>query len=147
MNYNRTYDLTNFRFKFKEIYNKLPTNKITSKKMLKINNINEDNNEKKKASISSINSESVTINSSSQEKNNKNLHLDIEEINEPFTEKQLSTLKSILKKEELIIDEMDEATINVIINSISFIRINKSKVIIFSYEKENENESSSRNPK
>ena len=48
MNYNRTYDLTNFRFKFKEIYNKLPTNKITSKKMLKINNINEDNNEKKK---------------------------------------------------------------------------------------------------
>ena len=48
IHYNRTYDLTNFRFKFKEIYNKLPTNKITSKKMLKINNINEDNNEKKK---------------------------------------------------------------------------------------------------
>ncbi len=133
IHYNRTYDLTNLRFKFKEIYNKLPTNKITSKKMLKINNINEDNNEKKKASISSINSESVTINSSSQEKNNKNLHLDIEEINEPFTEKQINTLKQILIQEELIIDEMDDNTINLIINSTSYIRV-KSKVIIFSKE-------------
>ena len=133
IHYNRTYDLTNFRFKFKEIYNKLPTNKITSKKMLKINNINEDNNEKKKASISSINSESVTINSSSQEKNNKNHHLDIEEINEPFSEKQINTLKQILIQEELIIDEMDEDTINLIINATSYIRV-KAKVIIFSKE-------------
>ena len=37
MNYNRTYDLSNFKFKYKEIYNKLPAHKISAKKVLKIN--------------------------------------------------------------------------------------------------------------
>ncbi len=126
MNYNRTYDLANIKYKYKEIYNKLPTKKITSKKMLKLNDTNEENNKKKKTSFSSINS-------LNQEKNNKNHNLDIEEINEPLTEKQKSTLKQILIQEELIIDEMDDNTINLIINSTSYIRV-KSKVIIFSKE-------------
>ena len=126
MNYNRTYDLANIKYKYKEIYNKLPTKKITSKKMLKINDTNEEKNKKKKTSFSSINS-------LNQEKTNKNHNLDIEEINEPLTEKQKSTLKQILIQEELIVDEMDDNTINLIINSTSYIRV-KSKVIIFSKE-------------
>ena len=126
MNYNRTYDLANIKYKYKEIYNKLPTKKITSKKMLKLNDTNEEKNKKKKTSFSSINS-------LNQEKNNKNHNLDIEEINEPLTGKQKSTLKQILIQEELIIDEMDDNTINLIINSTSYIRV-KSKVIIFSKE-------------
>ena len=115
-------DLSNFKYKLKETYNQLPSNQ---KKLITLTLT--PKNENKKNSSSSINSDI--------KKNN----LDIEEINEPFTEKQLLTLKSILKKEELIIDEMDEATINMIINCISFIKINKSKVIIFSNENENEN--------
>ena len=126
MNYNRTYDLANIKYKYKEIYNKLPIKKITSKKMLKLNDTNEEKNKKKKTSFSSTNS-------LNQEKNNKNHNLDIEEINEPLTGKQKSTLKQILIQEELIIDEMDDNTINLIINSTSYIRV-KSKVIIFSKE-------------
>ena len=126
MNYNRTYDLANIKYKYKEIYNKLPTKKITSKKMLKLNDTNEEKNKKKKTSFSSINS-------LNQEKTNKNHNLDIEEINEPLTEKQKSTLKQILIQEELIVDEMDDNTINLIINSTSYITV-KSKVIIFSKE-------------
>ena len=138
INQNLKLDLSNFKYKLKETYNQLPSNK---KKIITLS-LTPKNNSKKNSS-SSINSDDLSPSSLNIKKDN----LDIEEINEPFTEKQLSTLKSILKKEELIIDEMDEATINVIINSISFIRINKSKVIIFSYEKENESDCESENEK
>ena len=63
MNYNRTYDLVNIKYKYKEIYNKLPTKKITSKKMLKLNDTNEENNKKKKTSFSSINYLPLSISS------------------------------------------------------------------------------------
>ena len=129
MNYNRTYDLSNFKFKYKEIYNKLPAHKISAKKVLKINQ--EEIKDKKKISIND--SESISTKEQIQDKNNKNRHSEIEEIMVPYTEKQINTLKQILLQEELIINEMDDATINLIINTTSYIRV-KSKVIIFSKE-------------
>ena len=135
MNYNRTYDLSNFKFKYKEIYNKLPAHKISAKKMIKLNE--EEINDKKKVSISLNNSESISTKEQIQDKNNKNHHSEIEEILEPYTEKQINTLKHILLQEELIINEMDDATINLIINTTSYIRV-KSKVIIFSKENPSE---------
>ncbi len=78
MNYNRTYDLSNFKFKYKEIYNKLPAHKISAKKMIKLNE--EEINDKKKVSISLNNSESISTKEQIQDKNNKNHHSEIEEI-------------------------------------------------------------------
>ncbi len=129
MDYNRTYDLSNFKFKYKEIYNKLPVHKISAKKMLKLNQ--EDINDKKKVSIVPNNSKSNSTKEQIKDTDNKNRRSEIEEIMEPYTEKQINTLKQILLQEELIINEMDEATINLIINTTSYIRV-KSRVVIFS---------------
>ena len=51
--------------------------------------------------------------------------LPIEVIHEPFTNNQLTTLKKILIQEELIIDEMDENTIDQIIDSVEYIKVKK----------------------
>ena len=51
--------------------------------------------------------------------------LPIEVIHEPFTKRQLSNLKKILIQEELIIDEMDEKTIQEIIDSVEYIKVKK----------------------
>lgn len=62
----------------------------------------------------------------------------IEEINEPFNNKQIHFLNSILTEEGLIAPEMDEATINTIINSITYIRV-RQNVIIFTRDNDNDN--------
>ena len=122
-------DFTEIKMKFKETYNILPSNKKLSSLALS------PNLSAKKNSVSSLNSDDLASLNSIIDKNSHKNHLDIEEINEPFSEKQLITLKNILKKEELIVNEMDEATINMIINAISYIRV-KPKIIIFSNKNE-----------
>ena len=64
--------------------------------------------------------------------------LPIEVIHEPFTKKQLLSLKKILIQEELIIDEMDEKTILEIIDSVEFIKVKKG-VNIYTREDKTEN--------
>ena len=118
-------DFTEIKMKFKETYNILPSNKKLSSLALS------PNLSAKKNSVSLINSDDLASLNSIFEKNSNKNNLDIEEINEPFSEKQLITLKNILKKEELIVNEMDEVAINMIINAISYIRV-KQKIIIFS---------------
>ena len=122
---NHNIDFTEFKKKFKETYNILSSNNKLSTLSLS------PNLSAKKNSVSLINSDDLASLNSIFDKNSHKNNLDIEEINEPFSEKQLITLKNILKKEELIVNEMDEATINMIINAISYIRV-KQKIIIFS---------------
>ena len=122
---NHNIDFTEFKKKFKETYNILSSNNKLS--ILSLS----PNLSAKKNSVSLINSDDLASLNSIFEKNSHKNNLDIEEINEPFSEKQLITLKNILKKEELIVNEMDEAAINMIINAISYIRV-KQKIIIFS---------------
>ena len=122
---NHNIDFTEFKKKFKETYNILSSNNKLSTLSLS------PNLSAKKNSVSLINSDDLASLNSIFEKNSHKNNLDIEEINEPFSEKQLITLKNISKKEELIVNEMDEATINMIINAISYIRV-KQKIIIFS---------------
>ena len=64
--------------------------------------------------------------------------LSIEIIQEPFSRKQLKTLKKIMIQEELIINEMDEKTIEQIIDSVSYIKVKKG-VIIYTREDKVEN--------
>ena len=122
---NHNIDFTEFKKKFKETYNILSSNNKLS--ILSLS----PNLSAKKNSVSLINSDDLASPNSIFDKNSHKNNLDIEEINEPFSEKQLITLKNISKKEELIVNEMDEATINMIINAISYIRV-KQKIIIFS---------------
>ena len=123
--FNHNIDFTEFKKKFKETYNILSSNNKLSTLSLS------PNLSAKKNSVSLINSDDLASLNSIFDKNSHKNNLDIEEINEPFSEKQLITLKNILKKEELIVNEMDEAAINMIINAISYIRV-KQKIIIFS---------------
>ena len=51
--------------------------------------------------------------------------LPIEVIHEPFTKKQIKILKKIMIQEELIINEMDENTIEQIIDSVEYIKVKK----------------------
>ena len=60
--------------------------------------------------------------------NKKKRRKDIEVIEDPFTDKQMTVLKNILTQEGLISEEMDEPTINMIINTITYKRIAKNKV-------------------
>ena len=122
---NHNIDFTEFKKKFKETYNILSSNNKLSTLSLS------PNLSAKKNSVSLINSDDLASLNSIFDKNSHKNNLDIEEINEPFSEKQLITLKNISKKEELIVNEMDEAAINMIINAISYIRV-KQKIIIFS---------------
>ena len=122
---NHNIDFTEFKKKFKETYNILSSNNKLSTLSLS------PNLSAKKNSVSLINSDDLASLNSIFDKNSHKNNLDIEEINEPFSEKQLITLKNILKKEELIVNEMDEVAINMIINAISYIRV-KQKIIIFS---------------
>ena len=122
---NHNIDFTEFKKKFKETYNILSSNNKLS--ILSLS----PNLSAKKNSVALINSDDLASPNSIFDKNSHKNNLDIEEINEPFSEKQLITLKNISKKEELIVNEMDEATINMIINAISYIRV-KQKIIIFS---------------
>ena len=64
--------------------------------------------------------------------------LPIEVIHEPFTKKQLKTLKKIMIQEELIINEMDENTIQQIIDSVEYIKVKKG-IHIFTREDKIEN--------
>ena len=114
---NHNIDFTEFKKKFKETYNILSSNNKLS--ILSLS----PNLSAKKNSVSLINSDDLASLNSIFDKNSHKNNLDIEEINEPFSEKQLITLKNISKKEELIVNEMDEATINMIINAISYIRV------------------------
>ena len=122
---NHNIDFTEFKKKFKETYNILSSNNKLS--ILSLS----PNLSAKKNSVALINSDDLASLNSIFEKNSHKNNLDIEEINEPFSEKQLITLKNISKKEELIVNEMDEVAINMIINAISYIRV-KQKIIIFS---------------
>ena len=122
---NHNIDFTEFKKKFKETYNILSSNNKLSTLSLS------PNLSAKKNSVSLINSDDLASLNSIFDKNSHKNNLDIEEINEPFSEKQLITLKNISKKEELIVNEMDEVAINMIINAISYIRV-KQKIIIFS---------------
>ena len=114
---NHNIDFTEFKKKFKETYNILSSNNKLS--ILSLS----PNLSAKKNSVALINSDDLASPNSIFDKNSHKNNLDIEEINEPFSEKQLITLKNISKKEELIVNEMDEATINMIINAISYIRV------------------------
>lgn len=62
----------------------------------------------------------------------------IEIIDEPFSEKQLNVLRNILTQEGLISEEMDDSTINMIINTISYIRV-KQNVTIFTRDNTTDN--------
>ena len=62
----------------------------------------------------------------------------IEEINEPFNSKQIQFLHTILTDEGLIASEMDEATINTIITSITYIRV-RQNVVIFTRDNDTDN--------
>ena len=62
----------------------------------------------------------------------------IEDITEPFTEKQLTFLHLILTDEGLISPEMDELTINTIIHSITYIKV-RQHVIIFTRDNDTDN--------
>ena len=64
--------------------------------------------------------------------------LPIEVIHKPFTKKQLINLKKILIQEELVIDEMDENTIQQIIDSVEYIKVKKG-VNIYSRDEKVEN--------
>lgn len=64
--------------------------------------------------------------------------LSIEIIQEPFSRKQLKTLKKIMIQEELIINEMDEKTIEQIIDSVSYIKVKKG-ITIYTREDKVEN--------
>ena len=86
-------------------------------------------------SIVSENETNVTINSMTSIKKRKQ---PIEEINEPFTEKQINLLKKILFQEDLISLDMDDCTVNTIINSITYIRV-KAGVTIFTRNNTNDN--------
>lgn len=62
----------------------------------------------------------------------------IEEINVPFTDKQLRFIRNLLIKEEMIISQMDEATINLILNTITFIQT-KENVTLYSMDNSTDN--------
>lgn len=62
----------------------------------------------------------------------------IEEINVPFTDKQLRLIRNLLIQEEMIISQMDEATINLILNTITFIQT-KENVTLYSMENATDN--------
>ena len=64
--------------------------------------------------------------------------LPIEDITEPFNEKQITFLHLILTEEGLIAPEMDELTINTIINSITYIKV-RQHVIIFTRDNDTDN--------
>ena len=64
---------------------------------------------------------------------------DLEIINQPFDEKKLSFIKKILKEEELLVDEMDEPITNMIINSMSYIRISPNYTIYTTDKNKNDN--------
>lgn len=62
----------------------------------------------------------------------------IEQINTPFTDKQLRLIRNLLIKDELIVSQMDEATINLILNIITFIQT-KENVTLYSFDNETDN--------
>ena len=62
----------------------------------------------------------------------------IEQINTPFTDKQLRLIRNLLIKDELIVSQMDEATINLILNTITFIQT-KENVTLYSFDNETDN--------
>jgi len=64
--------------------------------------------------------------------------LSIEIIQEPFSRKQLKTLKQIMIQEDLIINEMDEKTIEQIVDSVSYIKVKKG-INIYAREDKVEN--------
>ena len=64
--------------------------------------------------------------------------LSIEIIQEPFSRKQLKTLKQIMIQEDLIINEMDEKTIEQIVDSVSYIKVKKG-INIYTREDKVEN--------
>lgn len=70
--------------------------------------------------------------------NNKQKRKPIEEINEPFKSRQIQFLNTVLTDEGLIAAEMDEATINTIINSITYIRV-RQNVVIFTRDNDTDN--------
>lgn len=53
----------------------------------------------------------------------------ITEINVPLNDKQLKLIKQILIKEEMIVPQMDEATVNLILNIISYKKVSKHSVL------------------
>lgn len=55
----------------------------------------------------------------------------IEIVNDALSTKQLRALRTILEKEELISNELDEPTINQIINAVAFLKV-KARVTLFS---------------
>jgi cGMP-dependent protein kinase len=79
--------------------------------------------------------QSMEISSINELKNNKLMQrpkmntLPIEVINEPFSKRQIKTLKKIMIQEELIIDDMDENTIEQIIDSVEYIKVKKGTTI------------------
>ena len=64
---------------------------------------------------------------------------DFEVINQPFDEKKLLFIKKILKEEELLIDEMDESVVNMIINSMTYIRIQPNYTLYSSDKNKDDN--------
>ena len=124
-------NLNNFKMKYEELVSRLPikNSNVTvlfspDNHMIELINSPPENN-----NIQNNN------NILSRGKTIQNQRKDIEIIDTPLTEKQVNNLKNILIKEELITPEMNEATINLIINSISYLRV-RANVKIFSRENE-----------
>ena len=128
-------NLSNFKMKYEELCSRLPAKKTNATVLFTAdkNIINLINSPPKNNNLNN------NFNTISRGKTTQNSRKDIEIIDTPLTEKQVKTLKNILFKEELLIPEMNEATINLIINSITYLRV-KANIKIFSSDKENEKE-------
>ena len=128
-------NLSNFKMKYEELCSRLPAKKTNATVLFTAdkNIINLINSPPKDNHLKN------NFNTISRGKTTQNSRKDIEIIDIPLTEKQVKTLRNILFKEELIIPEMNESTINLIINSIIYIRV-KANIKIFSCDKENEKE-------
>ena len=94
------------------------------------NNIEEEDEEDDNANkgIESIENSNYLKDSKSIPRSKINT-LPIEVIHLPFSKKQLKILKKIMIQEELIIDEMDEKTIQQIIDSVEYIKVKKGVTI------------------
>ncbi len=95
-----------------------------------------NNNDKKRESI-----DVIYLNESKDNKSlikPKNNSLPIEVINEPLSKRQIKTLRKIMIEKELIIDDMDENTIEQIIDTVEYIKVKKG-VTIYKREDKVEN--------
>ena len=130
-------NLNNFKMKYEELVSRLPVKKSNATVLFTPDNnmINLINTSPEKNNAQ-LNPNFKTI---TRGKTTQNPRKDIEIIDTPLTEKQVKTLKNILIKEELITPEMNEGTINSIINATSYLRV-RANIKIFSRENEKDEE-------